>query len=88
MDTEEEVEIEKVNRRNKPQVLRPRKPIACPACVPWVQEAPQTFTSSAEPMTGLAMDGWRRMMDIEKVVRFLNRFLEPSTIPMKYAQWK
>lgn len=80
VDNEEEVEFEKAKKNNKHQVLPKRSPFACPANVPWVKEAPQTdLHIKSTTMTVLAMDGRRRMMDIEKLVRFLNLFLDPSS---------
>lgn len=80
VDTEEEVEFEKAKKSNKHQVLPKLSPFACPANVPWVKEAPQTdLHIKSTTMTVLAMDGRRRMMDIEKLVRFLNLFLDSSS---------
>jgi hypothetical protein len=44
-------------------------PFACPSSVSWLKEMPQTdFYIKSNIMTVLAMDGRRRVMDIEKYV--------------------
>lgn len=49
-----------------------QSPFACPSSVPWLKEIPRTdLFIKSNIMTILAMDGRRRVMNIEKFVRAL-----------------
>jgi len=56
-------------RSKKQQAVPNQGPFACPSSVPWLKEIPQTdLYIKSNIMTVLAMDGRRRVMDIEKHV--------------------
>lgn len=54
----------------KQQEMPNQSPFACPSSVPWLKELPRTdLYIKSNIMTVLAMDGRRRVMNIEKFVR-------------------
>jgi len=54
----------------KQQKMLNQSPFACPSSVPWLKELPRTdLYIKSNIMTVLAMDGRRRVMNIEKFVR-------------------
>lgn len=70
----EEVEVDESESRSrrlsKKQQIEPnRGPFSCPSRVYWLKEIPQTdLYIKSSIVTVLAMDGRRRVMDIEKHV--------------------
>lgn len=71
----EEIEVDEsksVGRKlsKKQPKIPSQSPFACPSSVPWLKEIPQTdLYIKSNIMTVLAMDGRRRVMNIEKFVR-------------------
>lgn len=75
MEAQEEIEVdesESVGRKlhRKQQKHDILSPFECPSNVPWLKELPRTdLYIESNIMTVLAMDGRRRVLNIEKFVR-------------------